>query len=171
MGESRVQLYRRQLTLVQFERRLLRFGAVWLASVLVVVSQGTVSERGSPSLIEVARAQPASANVPVQWERAVRGTYENKGVARIERLGERWTLSVWCRGTHSTYLDDTTEDLNRYANLFVTVRYSYVTRETADPKCLRGPCSPFRERLISIRRITPLKISVEEARKRDRECK
>ena len=131
----------------------------------------TFSERAVATLTARAHAQGASTNNPVQWERPVRGVYENKGVARIERLGERWMLSVWCQGTHSTYLDPTTLDLKQYLDRFVTVRYSYVEREVADPKCLRAPCSPLHERRISIERITPLRITLEQARERGRQCK
>jgi len=157
--------------MVSFDgRRVHSFGALCVLGVCFVLFEVTFSDRGLTTLMAAARAQTARANKPVQWERVVRDAYENKGVARIERLGERWILSVWCRGTHSTYLDSTTEDLNRYSDLFLRVQYSYVEREVTDPKCLRAPCSPLRQRLISIKQLTPLKITLEEARKRDREC-
>ena len=146
-------------------------GFVCVLAALFFVYEITLSERGLASLIAVSHAQGASANQPAEWERLTRGSYENRGVARIERLGERWILSVWCRGTHSTYLDGTTVDLNQYSDLFVTVQYSYVDREMTDPKCVRAPCPPLRERRISIERVTPLQITIEEARERGRECK
>jgi hypothetical protein len=48
------------------------------------------------------------------WERVVGGAYENRGVAQVARLGDRWVLNVICGGTHATYIDDTRIDLRRY---------------------------------------------------------
>jgi hypothetical protein len=139
--------------------------------VFFILYDVTFGERGFTSLTAGAPAQGTSANKPVQWEQFVRGAYENKGVARIERLGERWILSVWCRGTHSTYLDPTTLDLNQYSDRFIKVRYRYVEREVADPTCVRAPCSPLRERRMSIERITPLQLTLQEAQEWGRQCK
>jgi hypothetical protein len=104
------------------------------------------------------------------WELLVRSRYENKGIARIERIGERWVLSVWCRGIHTTYLDDTAFDLMQYQDLFVAVRYGYVDRSVPNPKCLRA-CPPLTERRIVLDRITPVPITLEQAKERARQCK
>jgi len=157
--------------MMSHDRRRFRSIAALCVQAVLVLYEATFSDGGSTNLVAAVRAQTASASQPVQWERVVGGAYENRGIARIERLGERWVLSVWCQGTHSTYLESTTEDLKQYSDRFLRVQYRYVEREMADPKCLRAPCSPLRERLISIKRVTPLKITLEEAHKRDRECK
>ncbi len=106
-----------------------------------------------------------------EWERVVRGRYENKGIARIEKIGDRWVLSVWCRGTHTTYLDDTAFDLTRYQELFVAVRYGYVDRSVPNPKCVRAPCPPVTERRILLDQITPVPITREQADERSQQCK
>jgi hypothetical protein len=115
-------------------------------------------------------SQVTKANVPAEWERLVEGSFENKGVARIERLGDRWVLSVTCRGTHTTYLDETAIDLTQYADRYVSARYRYVERTVPNPRCVKAPCGPIQERRLSLERVTVLPITVEAARERGRRC-
>jgi len=122
-------------------------------------------------LVAASHAQTNDASrLPAEWERVVEGRYENKGVARVERLGDRWVLSIVCRGTHTIYLDEPTPNLAQYDNQFVAARYDYIVRSVEDPRCFRAPCGPLTERRISLERITPLSITDEEARRQDREC-
>jgi hypothetical protein len=72
-----------------------------------------------------------AAHAPAPWERAVRGTYENRGIAQIEKLGDRWVVSVHCDGTHTTYLDDTRVDLARYARGYVACATTTPTAPSA----------------------------------------
>lgn len=97
-------------------------------------------------------------------------TFENRGVAKVERLGTRWMLTVMCTGTHSTYLDDTKIDLNNYAKGFVNARYTWVTRQV-DVKCPMAPCPRVNERRIALEQLTPVTMTVDRARELERTCK
>jgi hypothetical protein len=124
------------------------------------------------TLVTESHAQSKDASrSPAQWERFVERRYENKGVAKIERLGGRWVLSILCQGTHTAYLDEPASNLARYLDQYVAVRYDYIDRLVADPRCVRAPCGPTTERRILLERITPLQITHEEAIERDRRCK
>jgi hypothetical protein len=147
-----------------------RFGPVALNGLLC----GALSALIVHQPIWTARAQSSQVttgtNTPAEWERLAEGAFENKGVARIERLGDRWVLSVVCRGTHTTYLDETSIDLTQYADRYVSARYHYVERTVPDPKCFRAPCGPIRERRLSLERVTVLPITVQAAREKGRRC-
>ena len=113
--------------------------------------------------------QPPAAPV-AKWERQVGAGFENRGVAKVERLGPRWMLTVMCDGTHSTYLDDTKIDLNNYARGFVNARYTWVTRQV-DVKCPAAPCPRVNERRIALEQLTPVTMTDDRARELARTCK
>jgi hypothetical protein len=139
---------------------------VIVASLVGCVGAGSAGSR------PLARQTQATATQAVaEWERLVGRQYENKGIARIERLGDRWVLAVWCRGIHTTYLDDTDLDLARHQDRFVSVRYEYVDRIVQNPKCVRAPCPAVTERRIRLDRITAIEITREQADERARQCK
>jgi hypothetical protein len=118
-------------------------------------------------VLAVARADALTA----PWERRVGNAYENRGLARIERLGDRWVLTVFCDGTHSTYLEaDGAIDPSRHATRYVSVRYRYVDRPLDDPTCLRAPCSPVLERRIVLERVKALAATRAEAEARVTQC-
>lgn len=138
-----------------------------MVSALLAVPVTAAQFRPEPA----APAGPASTHAPAAWERAVRGRYENRGIAQIERLGERWVLNVHCDGTHATYLDDTRVDLTRYARGYVSVRYHYADRTISTPQCVRAPCPPVLERRIVLDQIKTLSVSPERARASVRSCR
>jgi hypothetical protein len=114
---------------------------------------------------------PQAPPAPVlSWERQAGSAFENRGVAKVERLGTRWMLTVMCDGTHSTYLDDTKIDLNNYAKGFVNARYTWVTRQV-DVKCPMAPCPRVSERRIALEQLTPVTMTDERARELARTCK
>ena len=137
-----------------------------MLSALLTIPAGAAQLRPEPA----APAGAPVAHVPAPWERPVRGRYENRGIAQVERLGERWVLNVHCDGTHATYLDDTHVDLARYARGYVSVRYHYADRTVSDPKCFRAPCPPVLERRIVLDQIKTLSVSPERARASVRRC-
>ena len=141
---------------------LLRVAALTLLMVSIVVAQ-----RGNPSQV---RPIPVG-DVIAPWERIVRGAYENKGLAQVERIGDRWVLNVMCDGTHATYIDDTEIDLTAYSKGYVSARYHYVERTTNDPQCVQAPCAPVRDRRIALERLTIVTASPEQARDMARECR
>ncbi len=103
------------------------------------------------------------------YEQIAGAAIENKGIARFERFGDRWVLTILCKGVHSIYLDDTAIDLNQYGAGYVSVRYQYVVR-TVDVQCVRAPCPPVQERRVVLERVTPLTLSPEQAKQRERDC-
>lgn len=114
---------------------------------------------------------PQTPQQPVApWERQAGAAFENRGAAKVERLGPRWVLTVMCSGTHSTYLDDTKLDLNAYASGFVNARYTWVTRQV-EVKCPMAPCPRVSERRIALERLTPVSITTERAQELAKSCK
>jgi len=107
---------------------------------------------------------------PASWERVVGGAYENRGVAQIARLGDRWVLNVMCAGTHATYIDDTKIDLRSYTKGYVSARYHYIDRTIRNQKCFRAPCSPVRERRIALEHIAIVNATATQARELANGC-
>lgn len=116
------------------------------------------------------RTQTPPAPSPAPYERLADGAFENKGIARIERLGRRWVLSILCAGTHTTYLDDSTIDLAAHENAFVQARYRYVDRTVPDPQCVAAPCGPVTERRIALERVTRVDATPDQAAQIARTC-
>ena len=112
---------------------------------------------------------PPGAPAVMKWERAVGSAFENRGIAKVEPLGTRWMLTVMCGGTHSTYLDDTTMDLARYAKGYVSARYTWVTRKVS-VQCPVAPCGQVNERRIAIDRLTVVSVTPEQAQAMAKEC-
>ncbi len=92
---------------------------------------------------------------PAAWETRAQDIYENRGLARIERIGQQWALTILCRGEHTTYLEPSSIDPTRFAKQTVSARYRYVER-TREVQCLKPPCDPVTERRILLDRVTPL---------------
>jgi hypothetical protein len=116
------------------------------------------------------QTQAPPAQSPAPYERLADGAFENKGIARIERLGRRWVLSILCAGTHTTYLDESTIDLASYQNTFVQTRYRYVDRTIPDPQCVAAPCGPVTEQRIALERVTRVDATPEQAAQIARTC-
>lgn len=114
--------------------------------------------------------QTKSPGLPAAWERLVDGAFENKGIARIERVGQRWALTILCAGPHTTYLDSSSIDLAAYEKGHVQARYRYVERSIPDPKCVAAPCAPILERLIALDKVTPVAATPEQASQIARDC-
>lgn len=124
----------------------------------------------APQGLAPSQAPPSLAGGTLApYEQIVGTAIENKGVARFERFGDRWVLTILCKGVHSTYLDDTPIDLNQYVAGYASVRYQYVVR-TLDVQCVRAPCPPVQERRIRLEQVTPLTLSPEQAKQRERDC-
>ena len=145
--------------------RLRRVSLVAAVAVMVVAcaSMPPPADRPGPQA-----PAPAPAAV-MKWERAAGGAFENRGVAKVEPLGPRWMLTVMCGGTHSTYLDDTTIDLARYAKGYVSARYTWVTRKVS-VQCPVAPCGQVNERRIALERLTVVSVTAEQAQAMAREC-
>ena len=85
------------------------------------------------------------------WERLIRsGVFEHRGAARIEPLGKQWMLTVYCDGVNSTYLDRPTDEQIKSGASLIVAQYEYVDIDVPDPRCVRAPCGPVRERRIRI---------------------
>ena len=98
---------------------------------------------------------PATEKPPDPWERRVGQSYEPRGLARIERIGTRWALTVVCRGQHSIYLEPGAVDHLPLADRYVRARYHYVDTAAA-AACVRGPCPPASERRLVLELAEPL---------------
>jgi hypothetical protein len=112
-------------------------------------------------------AEPAT---PAPWEQVVSMTLQNRGVAKVEKLGARWMLTIACDGVHSTYIDDTKLDLDRFSKGYVTARYHYVTR-TVKVQCVKAPCPPTPERRVSLERLEKAVASAADEQASSRQCR
>lgn len=139
---------------------------VWVVAAAAAACSSAPPAAGTPP---PQTPQPPPAPV-LGWERQAGSAFENRGVAKVERLGTRWVLTVMCDGTHSTYLDDTKIDLNNYAKGFVNARYTWVTRQV-DVKCPVAPCPRVNERRIALEQLTPVTMTDDRARELARTCK
>jgi hypothetical protein len=144
-----------------------RSGSLRVAILILLMVSCAAAQRGAPSQV---RPLPVG-DVVARWERVVDGSYENRGVAQIERLGTQWLLNVMCDGTHATYIDAAAVDLAAYTKGFVSARYRYVERTTTDAKCVKGPCAPVRDRRIAIERLTVVTATDDDARNAARDCR
>jgi hypothetical protein len=112
-------------------------------------------------------AQPAA---PAAWEQVISMTLQNRGVAKVEKLGARWMLTIACDGVHSTYIDETTLDLDSFSKGYVTARYRYVTH-TVNVQCVRAPCPPMLERRVSLEQLENAVASAADERESARQCR
>jgi hypothetical protein len=103
------------------------------------------------------------------WELQVGEARENRGVAKVEKIGPRWMLTVMCSGQHSTYLDDTTIDLDKYSKGYVTARYRWVTR-MVQVKCIKAPCNPQPELRLALERLTVVTATETRAQELVKNC-
>jgi hypothetical protein len=140
----------------------------WLACCTATVLVATSCAFGERDVVQ----QPSGSDQPVAaWEQLVRGAYENKGVAQVQQLGNRWVLNVICDGIHATYIaDETNIDLMTYSKGYVNARYHYVEHENTDIRCVQAPCPPARERQIAIDRLTVVEVTPEQANDKARKC-
>ena len=122
----------------------------------------------------LAQGEPAVATAvtpdPAAWERRVGDVYENRGLARVERIGQLWMLTILCNGAHSTYIEPSRIDPAPYAKAYVTAQYRYVDRENRDARCVQAPCSPITERRIVLERLERLEATAAQAQAATASC-
>jgi hypothetical protein len=116
---------------------------------------GALCAQRSTALVQGGQSAAATPVTPepAAWERRIGDVYENRGLARVERIGQLWMLTIFCNGTHSTYLEPSRIDPASYAKGYVAAQYRYVDRENRDPRCVQAPCSPITERRIVLERL------------------
>ncbi len=144
---------------------------------LAVIAAVTSAACGSSPVARVSAQQPRPSPAGQQettpgdrlWERKVGDVYENKGIARVERLGSTWALTVMCNGEHTTYLEPTDVDPAAFAQGYVQARYRYVDR-TVTPRCAQAPCLPVTERRVALERLTRLAATADDARRSADRC-
>ena len=92
--------------------------------------------------------------LPESCERRHDGLYENREPATIDKLGDRYVLTLRCAGVHQIYVR-TPGPANFEALLGrpVCARYAYVEQASPQTRCIRAPCPPATERVIDIARV------------------
>jgi hypothetical protein len=145
-------------------------GSTWRVWVLAAAAAACSTSPPATDSKTPPTPQPSPSAPDASWERQAGAAFENRGVAKVERLGTRWMLTVMCNGTHSTYLDDTKIDLNNYAKGFVNARYTWVTRQV-DVKCPVAPCPRVNERRIALEKLTPVTMTDARAKELASTCK
>jgi len=119
--------------------------ATWIARSLLVLVVGLTSDHFG--------ARPASAEgvLPPQCESRRGEEYETRGAARLEKLGDRFVLTVQCDGLHQIYARGAPGvDLELFLGKPVRARYRYVEEANPQTRCVRAPCPPGTERLLEI---------------------
>jgi hypothetical protein len=96
--------------------------------------------------------------------------YENRGLARVERIGQLWMLTILCNSTHSTYIEPSRLDPAPYAKGYVTAQYRYVDRENRDARCVQAPCGPIIERRIVLERLERIEATAAQAQAATASC-
>lgn len=139
-------------------------------SVRFLLLGGCASFAGAPSQGAPSQVPEGAGDAIAAWEQVVSGAYENKGIAQVERLGDRWVLNVMCDGIHATYIDDITIDLPLYGKGYVSARYHYVNRTSSDLRCVQAPCLPVQERRVALERLTIVTASPEQAQAMALKC-
>jgi hypothetical protein len=104
------------------------------------------------------------------WERRTGDGFENRGVAKVAQVGNRWALTVYCDGVHTIYLDETAIKPAEYQAAYVQARYHYVMRPGPEPRCVREPCIAAPERLIALDRVTRLTATKADAEAQSKHC-
>jgi len=107
---------------------------------------GTTPAFGEPQIL-----------LPTACERRLDGVYEIHGPASIDRLGDRYVLTVRCEGVHQIYVQNTAAfDLGSFVGKTVRVRYRYADERNPRARCIRPPCPPATERVVEITEIEEL---------------
>jgi hypothetical protein len=118
---------------------------------------------GAGALVALPGCAPAASEsstattlLPRRCEQWLDGVYETRAPATIEKLGNRYVLSVRCEGIRQVYVRvSPTLDLEPFVGKPVRARYRYVDEPNARTTCVRAPCPPATERVVDV-------IAVEE---------
>ena len=123
----------------------------WIAASLLALVVGLLPGRFA--------ARPASSEgvLPPQCERQRGEEYETRGAATLEKLGDRFVLTVRCDGVHQIYARGVPGvQIEPFLGRPVRTRYRYVEEVNPRTRCVRAPCPPETERLLEITAIEVL---------------
>jgi hypothetical protein len=140
-----------------------------IAFLLVLGGAPGAQRPGSPAQGEPAVVTPVTPD-PAAWERRVGNMYENRGLARVGRVGQLWMLTILCNGAHSTYIEPSRIDPAPYAKDHVTAQYRYVDRENPDARCVQAPCTAITERRIVLERLERIEATPAQAQAATASC-
>jgi hypothetical protein len=144
-------------------------GFTAFAFLLALTGAPCAQRPSSPAQSEPAVATPVTPD-PAAWERRVGDVYENRGLARVERIGQLWMLTILCNGAHSTYIEPSRIDPAPYAKGYVTAQYRYVDRKNPDARCVQAPCGPITERRIVLERLERIEATAAQAQAATASC-
>ena len=111
-------------------------------------------------------SEPARGTVlPARCEQRVGGLYETRAQATIDKLGERYALTVRCNGVHQIYVRvPSPVDLEGFVGKSVRARYRYVDEPNPYTRCIKAPCPSATERLVDIRNLVELPCRTPEGK-------
>ena len=105
---------------------------------------------GSPSSSGES-SPPGGSLLPAACEHREGDLYETAAPAAIQKLGDRYVLTVCCGGIHQIYVRDSTAlSLDSWVGKAVRLRYRYVDEPNPRTRCVRAPCPPAIERVVDI---------------------
>jgi hypothetical protein len=94
---------------------------------------------------------PGGGLLPPRCERRLGGHYETRGPATIDKLGDRYVLTLRCEGVHQIYVRvPLAMDLEPFLGKPVRARYTYADEDNPRARCIRAPCLPATERVLDI---------------------
>jgi hypothetical protein len=77
--------------------------------------------------------------------------YETRDAASLDRVGDRYVLTVRCEGVHRIYVRGASGvELEPFVGKVVRTRYRYVEQSNSRTRCVSAPCPPSTERLLEI---------------------
>jgi hypothetical protein len=144
-------------------------GFTTIAFLLALGTAGGAQQPSSLAQGEPPVARPVTPD-PADWERRIGDLYENRGLARVERIGQLWMITTFCNGAHSTYIEPSRIDPAPYAKGYVTAQYRYVDRENPDARCVQAPCGPITERRVVLERLERIEATAAQAQAATASC-
>jgi hypothetical protein len=97
------------------------------------------------------RAASGEGVLPPPCEQRRGEMYETRDAASLDRVGDRYVLTVRCEGVHRIYVRGAPGvDLEPFVGKAVRAHYRYVEQSNSRTRCIRAPCSPGTERLLEI---------------------
>ncbi len=135
------------------------FLANWLALSFLVSTAVFASPPNSPNFHDISKKTQSRlfqnkvvvvSPKPKFWEIQHQGEFQNRGIARIDKLGNEYVLTVFCKGVHRVFIHQHKKiNLEEFLGQFVQVQYTYgdVKKQV---RCIKAPCNPITERKLII---------------------
>ena len=114
---------------------------VWCTTILMAI--GILPSRSSLASV--------GGVLPSRCEQRLDDLYDTRGRTTIDKLGDRYLLTVRCEGVHQIHVRvPPALNLAPFVGKSVRVRYWYVDEDNPRTSCVRTPCPPAIEHVLDI---------------------